>query len=227
MDAGFQARVEELATEFASRATTAEELNELMRLMMKSGLERMLNAKWTCIWAVEASPAGEDGRSAKSEPPAPPEGSREKALRTAVTAAAARPCKATWGEVTIATPRDRDGTFRAADHWQAPASRAGLRREDPGSLREGNDDPRHPRDRSGIVRRGGFTGVGVGHHRRPGRGSDRLADPAPRIGVANRLLRRDRRARAGRQRPRVAAHDLRCFGRESGRQEGAAGAVAE
>lgn len=45
MDASFQTRVEQLAEEFANQATTAEELNQLMRLMMKSGLERMLNAE--------------------------------------------------------------------------------------------------------------------------------------------------------------------------------------
>ena len=46
MDALLQSRAQELATEFASQATTVEELNELMRLMMKSGLERMLVDWW-------------------------------------------------------------------------------------------------------------------------------------------------------------------------------------
>ena len=42
----FQSRAEQLAAEeFASSATTIEELNGLMRLMMKSGLERMLNTE--------------------------------------------------------------------------------------------------------------------------------------------------------------------------------------
>ncbi len=45
MDALFQSRAEELASEFANQATTVEELNELMRLMLKSGLERMLNTE--------------------------------------------------------------------------------------------------------------------------------------------------------------------------------------
>ena len=36
MDASFQSRIEQLATEFASEATTIEDLNGLM---MKSGLE--------------------------------------------------------------------------------------------------------------------------------------------------------------------------------------------
>jgi len=45
MDASLQSQAEVLATEFANQATTAEELNGLMRLMMQSGLERMLNAE--------------------------------------------------------------------------------------------------------------------------------------------------------------------------------------
>ena len=45
MDALLQSRAQELATEFASQATTVEELNELMRLMMKSALERMLDTE--------------------------------------------------------------------------------------------------------------------------------------------------------------------------------------
>ncbi len=45
MDVLLQSRAEQLATEFASQATTVEELNELMRLMMKSGLERMLDTE--------------------------------------------------------------------------------------------------------------------------------------------------------------------------------------
>ena len=45
MDASLQLRAEQLATEFASQAKTAEDLNGLMRLMMKSALERMLNTE--------------------------------------------------------------------------------------------------------------------------------------------------------------------------------------
>jgi hypothetical protein len=45
MDALLQSRAQQLATEFASQATMVEELNGLMRLMMKSGLERMLDTE--------------------------------------------------------------------------------------------------------------------------------------------------------------------------------------
>ena len=45
MDASIRSRAEQLATEFAGQASTIEELNGLMRLMMKSALERMLNTE--------------------------------------------------------------------------------------------------------------------------------------------------------------------------------------
>ncbi len=45
MDEALQSRVEVLAHEFAGQARTIEDVNELMRLMMKSALERMLNTE--------------------------------------------------------------------------------------------------------------------------------------------------------------------------------------
>ena len=45
MDASLKSQVEQLALECAGEATTIEELNELIRLMMKSGLERMLDTE--------------------------------------------------------------------------------------------------------------------------------------------------------------------------------------
>ena len=41
----YDQRAEQLAGEIASQARTAEDLNGLMRLMMKSALERMLNTE--------------------------------------------------------------------------------------------------------------------------------------------------------------------------------------
>ena len=45
MDDSLRSKAEVLAGEIASQASTAEELNEMMRLMMKSALERMLNTE--------------------------------------------------------------------------------------------------------------------------------------------------------------------------------------
>ena len=45
MDATLSESTEELAKELSRNATTINELNEVMRLLMKSALERMLNTE--------------------------------------------------------------------------------------------------------------------------------------------------------------------------------------
>ena len=45
MDVALQSRAEQLASEMASEARTIEDLNGLMRRMMKTALERMLNTE--------------------------------------------------------------------------------------------------------------------------------------------------------------------------------------
>jgi len=104
MDASLQARAEQLAKEFASEARTAEELNELMRLMMKSGLERMLDSEMDVHLGRKGM--AEDTQSASSGTPAakqgPPNRRNGRSRKTV---------QGDLGEVTLATPRDRDGTF--------------------------------------------------------------------------------------------------------------------
>ena len=57
MDAILQARAEQLAKEFANQHHTAEDLNGLMRLMMKTALERMLNTELDVHLGRKAAPA--------------------------------------------------------------------------------------------------------------------------------------------------------------------------
>ena len=45
MDASMSERVEKLAEEIAGQAETQEDLNHLMRLMMKTTLQRMLDTE--------------------------------------------------------------------------------------------------------------------------------------------------------------------------------------
>ena len=45
MDAILKGQAEQLANELAAQATTLEDLNGLMRTMMKTALERMLNTE--------------------------------------------------------------------------------------------------------------------------------------------------------------------------------------
>jgi putative transposase len=106
MDASLQARAEQLASEFAVQATTAEELNGLMRLMLKSALERMLNSEMEVHLGRRGQTATPDQPPADSPPPAPAKrGPNRRNGRSSKTV------QGELGELTIATPRDRHGTF--------------------------------------------------------------------------------------------------------------------
>src|SRR6266481_4198928 len=78
MDASLHKRAEQLAEEFASQARTAEDLNGLMRLMMKSALERMLNSEMDVHLGRKRLAADGGGEpplavpSNATEPPTPP-----------------------------------------------------------------------------------------------------------------------------------------------------------
>lgn len=109
MDASLQKRAEQLATEFASQARTVEDLNSLLRLMTKSALERMLNAELDVHL----------GRRALSPETADPP-TEETPLETTLTqprkpnrrnGKTPKTVQGDLGEVTIDTPRDRNGTF--------------------------------------------------------------------------------------------------------------------
>lgn len=95
-----------LAEEFANSATTIEELGQLLRLMMKSGLERMLDTEM-------AVHLGRRGAPAEALLPAgdEPEIALEKRSPNRRNGRSKKTVQGDLGEVTIATPRDRDGTF--------------------------------------------------------------------------------------------------------------------
>jgi putative transposase len=112
MEASLESRAEELAKEFAGQATTAAELNGFMRLMMKSALERMLNSELDVHL----------GRKGASDVPAEPPTSEVPAAAELTPAAkkgvpnrrngrSRKTVQGDLGEVTIAVPRDRAGTF--------------------------------------------------------------------------------------------------------------------
>ena len=105
MDALLQSRAQQLATEFASQATSIEELNELMRLMMKSGLERMLDTEMDVH--LGRRPVADGART--SSPALPASEKRRSPNRR--NGRSRKTVQGDLGEVTLATPRDRDGTF--------------------------------------------------------------------------------------------------------------------
>ena len=113
MDALLRSKAEQLAGEIAGQARTAEDLNGLMRLMMKSALERMLNTEMDVhlgrrALTVEAGEAPAEP-PASTEPSSPAASPAKRSNRR--NGRSRKTVQGDLGEVTIATPRDRNGTF--------------------------------------------------------------------------------------------------------------------
>jgi transposase-like protein len=106
MDASLQSRAEQLATEFAGQATTVEELNQLMRLMMKSGLERMLDTEMDVHLGRRSALSSDEQATAEA---APVEAKGRAPNRR--NGRSRKTVQGDMGEVTLSTPRDRDSTF--------------------------------------------------------------------------------------------------------------------
>src|SRR3954464_14117706 len=117
MDASLHKRAEQMATEFANQARTAEDLHGLTRLMMKSALERMLNTEMDVHLgrrpcrqpAVAELPPSELPPS--GEPSAAAEASPRQGSRNRRNGKSPKTVQGDLGGLTIDTPRDRDGTF--------------------------------------------------------------------------------------------------------------------
>ena len=114
MDASLQNRVELLAREIAGQARTIEDVNGLMRLMMKSALERMLDTEMDVHLGRRPlpEPAEESAAAATApvESPAAEAGSPKK-VSNRRNGRSKKTVRSDSGELTIATPRDRDSTF--------------------------------------------------------------------------------------------------------------------
>ena len=66
MDAQLQARAAQLAGELASSAQTASDVNDLLRLMMKSALEQMLSTELDVHLGRKAKPVVEQSPPASA-----------------------------------------------------------------------------------------------------------------------------------------------------------------
>lgn len=117
MDAFLQERVEQLAQEIAGKAQTQEDLSELMRGLMKSVLQRMLDVEMDVHLGRSKVSAGEepsDFEGAESVPGFDPEDSATAGQRDGNrrNGHSRKTVKGELGEIAIQTPRDRNSTFQ-------------------------------------------------------------------------------------------------------------------
>jgi len=103
MDAIVMKKTNELAEELAGQATTLEDLNGVMRSLMKSALERMLNTELEVHL----------GRGSSTLPEAAqiPEGVAVPQRRNRRNGTSPKTIQGDLGKLPLAIPRDRNGTF--------------------------------------------------------------------------------------------------------------------
>lgn len=102
MDAALKLKAEQLADDIANQAQTVEDVNGLLRTLLKSTLERMLDTEMDVHLGrktIAALPAAEGEASGQAAPANRRNGHSKKTLRS------------DRGDLTLDTPRDRDGSF--------------------------------------------------------------------------------------------------------------------
>lgn len=103
MDANVMEQAEQLARSIAGQATTLEELNGVMRALVKSALEQMLGAELTVHLQEEQQAAGEAASAAEKTPP--------RRGRNRRNGTSPKSIQGDLGKLALDVPRDREGTF--------------------------------------------------------------------------------------------------------------------
>jgi putative transposase len=111
MDAILTGKAEQLAREIASQAKTLDELNGLLKLMMGSAIERMLDTEMSVHLGRKElpGPVGKSPVQGVADPFA--ESSPKSRAKNRRNGRSQKTVQGDLGEIRIATPRDRDGTF--------------------------------------------------------------------------------------------------------------------
>jgi transposase-like protein len=110
MDAMFTKKADELAKELATQATTIEELNGVLRSLMKTALERMLNTELEvhlgrCSSAAAAAALAAENEVAQNGTVGSAKPSNRK------NGCSPKTIQGNLGKLPLEVPRDRDGTF--------------------------------------------------------------------------------------------------------------------
>jgi putative transposase len=111
MEAILKTQAEKLARELATQVSTLDELNGLMRTLMKSAIERMLDTEMDVHLQHRFVPPTDPTPNALAPTPnANPPVSQPK-LNNRRNGHSQKTIQGDMGELKIQTPRDRDGTF--------------------------------------------------------------------------------------------------------------------
>jgi putative transposase len=111
MDANLTNKAEQLATEIATQAKTLEDLNGLMKLMMKSALERMLDTELDVHLGRRRLPGSAVESPAEVAANSAAKASTKKGERNRRNGHSQKTVQGDLGEIKLTTPRDRDGSF--------------------------------------------------------------------------------------------------------------------
>lgn len=109
MDAALMKKAEELANEVAVQATTLEELNRVVRSLMSTALEKMLNAELEAHLG-DASQGQDDALGQAREALAEQAGASAR-RRNRKNGSSRKTIQGDLGKLPLAVPRDRLGTF--------------------------------------------------------------------------------------------------------------------
>ena len=111
MDAILTGKAEQLAQEIASQAKTLDELNGLLKLMMGSALERMLDTEMSVHLGRKQLPQPQGELPTHEVADRFAESSPEPRAKNRRNGRSPKTVQGDLGEIRIATPRDRAGTF--------------------------------------------------------------------------------------------------------------------
>jgi putative transposase len=102
MDATLKLKAEQLASEIAYQAKTLDDVNDLFRTLMKSALERMLDTEMDVHLGRKTTVAVPTHEAPTAKPAAPANRRNGHSHKTV---------SGDLGEITLETPRDRNGSF--------------------------------------------------------------------------------------------------------------------
>jgi putative transposase len=111
MDANLTDKAEQLATEIATQAKTLDDLNGLMKLMMKSALERMLDTELDVHLGRKRLAGSTTNSPAQTAASSAGEAPTKNDAKNRRNGHSQKTVQGDLGEIKLTTPRDRDGTF--------------------------------------------------------------------------------------------------------------------